>query len=185
MSGFRDSIRYNLGRLRDISGRETRSQFWPYAATVVALSIVGGWVVTIPILLAGMAMLDRADSFEQALRQMALVQDVFLLATIGWCIVIVGLLGAAIVRRLHDRSMQGRWALLPVPFIIVGLGGVGYFGHAMNDAQMFDMRLFMAMFVNNIIYVLTLLFLIVHLALKGSVGPNRYGPEPAVGPPPA
>lgn len=34
------------------------------------------------------------------------------------------------------------------------------------------------MFVNNILYLITLVILIVLLALPGTRGPNRFGPDP-------
>lgn len=179
MSGFKDSIRYNLDRLKDFSGRETRAQFWPYAGAVVAVAIVGWWVLCVLVMLLGMGLLDYARTYEAGNRQMVAMLDLFLAATAVWFAVIVGLFAAAVARRLHDRGMRGLWGLLPLPFVVVCFVVMGVFGHGMALPGMFDMGMVFALFANNMIYLVTLAVLIVFLALKGTSGPNRYGEPPA------
>jgi uncharacterized membrane protein YhaH (DUF805 family) len=176
MSGYGESIRHNLRSLTRLSGRDRRSQFWPYAATVVILSMVVDWVVMIPLTMAGFVQVQNAEA-AGAVPNAALQADKFLLATAAWLILIVALLAAAIVRRLHDRGMRGWWGLLPLPFVVMGLVGMGVFIHEF-DTRLPDMRIFFAIFFNNMIYIVTLVFLVIHLALKGAAGMNRFGEAP-------
>jgi len=84
----------------------------------------------------------------------------------------IALLAAAVVRRLHDRGKSGAWGLMPLPFIA--------FASIMMSKVIAqnppDMGLFFAIFINNFIYIGTLIFLVVLLAGAGTQGENRYGP---------
>ncbi|EGF90575.1 hypothetical protein ABI_36000 [Asticcacaulis biprosthecium C19] len=88
----------------------------------------------------------------------------------------ISLLAAAVARRLHDRGKSGAWGLMPLPFIT--------FASVMMPtvfAQTFaDMGLFFTMFINNVLYIAALVFLVILLAGAGSEGENRFGPDPTL-----
>ncbi len=44
------AIGYNLRRLARFSGRDTRETFWPYALTLVGLTMIDGALVALPVL---------------------------------------------------------------------------------------------------------------------------------------
>jgi uncharacterized membrane protein YhaH (DUF805 family) len=91
----------------------------------------------------------------------------------------VVLLAAAVARRLHDRNRRGYWGLLPLPFLAAGLALMpGIFERAAAGREIPDPRLFLALVLNNLVYLAALGFLIVLLAGPGTTGPNRFGPPP-------
>lgn len=68
-------------------------------------------------------------------------------------------------RRLHDRDFSGWWQALPVALMLPGLVGV-----AADADWLFILVAFAA--------VIASIGLMVVYALKGTSGPNRFGPDP-------
>lgn len=185
------AIRYNLANLATFNGRETRGQFWPYAAFVFAVAIMGMMAVMLPEMSESM---ERMQKFAAEHPDMATVQQgpgnysisiqghhpellpdmdnmVGMMAIVFAGV--IALLAAAVVRRLHDRGKSGAWGLLPLPFITFSLIMMPKV-FAQNSP---DMGLFFAIFVSNAMYIGTLIFLVVFLAGAGTQGENRYGLE--------
>lgn len=88
---------------------------------------------------------------------------------------IVALCAAAIVRRLHDRGKTGAWGLIPLPFIAFASVMMPK-SFAQNPP---DMGLFFAIFLNNVLYLVSWAYLTVQLARVGTTGENRFGADPA------
>jgi|SRR5579859_3207594 len=158
-----------FGSLLRFSGRDTRSEFWPYAAAAVALYLVVGWAVLIPIMLPAF----EASSEPQVGTFLKMV-GYFLLASVLMFAALVGILAAAVARRLHDSGRSAFWGLLPLPFVAYGgtvfVRLVSQFGTGEPD-----MRLFLSGFISNALYLVALAWLIVLLALRSAPGPNRFG----------
>ncbi|MEQ1491130.1 MAG: DUF805 domain-containing protein, partial [Terricaulis sp.] len=72
----------------------------------------------------------------------------------------VFLLAGAVVRRLHDRGKSGLWALAPVSFLLIGLSAFPIL--FTQDPP--NMGLFFALFLNNALYLGTLIYLVVLLS---------------------
>ena len=95
-------------------------------------------------------------------------------------IALVALLAAAVARRLHDSGRSGWWGALPLPFLAFGLAAFLLLfsrsgpGHAQPNFALFGL-----LFVNNLVYLGTLVALIVMLALPTQPQPNRYGEPPS------
>ena len=68
-------------------------------------------------------------------------------------------------RRLHDRDLSGWWQALPAALMLPGLVGV-----AADADWLFILVAFAA--------VIASIGLLVVYALKGTSGPNRFGPDP-------
>lgn len=191
-----------FSKLTQFSGRDTRSEFWPYVAAVVALvfivqSIGMGAVMADligkleayndaqPVLLINPDLPpDTPVRIEQAPleRPPAPMPDFRILGGVmGVTIVLaISLLAAAVSRRLHDRSMAAFWGLAPVPFL--GVAAVGFplmMANMMTSATP-NFGLFGLLFLNNVAYMAALVTLIVILAQRGAPGPNRYGAATAV-----
>jgi len=183
------SLRYNLARLARFSGRESTGLFWPYAGTVLILLIVGMAGIMLPLFADTFGRMQQfaAEHPDQATvtsgpgtysisiqgNHPELFPDLsgfFSLMEIGIAIAVI-LLAAAVSRRLHDRGRSALWGILPLPFLSFSLVAMAKI-LASNPP---DLRLFAAVFVNNIIYLASLLFLVIHLASGGTRGPNRYG----------
>lgn len=187
------SIGYNLANLANFSGRQTRAQFWPYAVLVV----IALWPVAVVAIKSEIVdSMVRMQAFLAANPAMGTIEQgaghvnvrvhghhpelMPNMATLGikLGLVVVGfvvLLGAAVVRRLHDTGKSGLWGLLPLPFLAFGFtmmpklfaGGAG------------DTSLFFPMFLNNTVYIATLGTLAVLLARGSTANENRFGPNPA------
>jgi uncharacterized membrane protein YhaH (DUF805 family) len=191
LAGIFASIRLNLAGLFRFSGRETRGEFWPYAIFLFLLSMAVGIVV------AGFVM---ADMFVRLQRYIAvhpeglptpvpgqpamlppeLTPDLTVMTVPSMVanVVIVLLLAAAVVRRLHDRDRTGLWGLLPLPFTIVSMiNRDAAMAQAMGQRE--PSRIELLMFMTVPLFWLALIVLIVLLAGEGSRGPNRFGPDPA------
>jgi len=186
--GFRSLTRF--------SGRDRRSQFWPYAGVAVALTFV----------VMGAAMLWAMSSFWAEAMRIAethpevvtvesgpgyysrevdvsgygLMPDLTaFFAVMGVSIVMyVALLAAAVSRRLHDLGKSALWGLMPVPFLIFGVVFFPIMMTGMMEAAEPNPALFFLLFFNNLAYMVGLISLIVMLCLRGTVGPNRFGPDP-------
>jgi uncharacterized membrane protein YhaH (DUF805 family) len=87
----------------------------------------------------------------------------------------VGLLAAAVSRRLHDRNMAAPWGLLPVPFLLIATIGFPLMMQDFMTHQEPNFGLFGLLFLNNIAYLAALVTLIVLLVQRGTPGPSRYG----------
>ncbi|MGH6745963.1 uncharacterized protein DUF805 [Novosphingobium sp. PhB57] len=185
-------IGYHLVRLAKFSGRETRAAFWPWAAVVVGLVLLGGVAAMTPQVLASMAKMrkfalehpDQATitsgpghyeiSIEGHHPELMPDMGPFVLALEGTMAVLIVLIAAAAVRRLHDTGRSGAWALLPLPFLFFGFSRMP----VLFADPVFDTRLFGLLFLNNLCYLAALGALILLLARSGKPGENRFGPEP-------
>jgi uncharacterized membrane protein YhaH (DUF805 family) len=185
------AIRYNLSRLIVFRGRESRALFWPYAGSVVALAVILMMAIMLPSMMSELA---RAQQFAAAHPDLATVQSgpgsysISIDANAGYrpdvgglmrglylgFAVSLALLAAAVTRRLHDRNKSGAWGLMPLPFILfssIAMPALFSLGRAP------DLTLFFSVFVSNLAYLATLVFLVVLLAGPPTDGPNRYDTE--------
>jgi uncharacterized membrane protein YhaH (DUF805 family) len=191
------SIRYNLANLLRFSGREGRALFWPYALLVIALDVVAMFALIVPAIgdvLARMqrfavahpdqATIDSGPGHYSITIQgyhPELMPDMsFLLAGVAvLALASIVLLAAAISRRLHDCRRPGWWGLLPLPFVALATLMMPRLFAGFRTGQVPDMRLFMAMFFNNLLYLVSLALLTILLAGDGTKGSNRFGaPNP-------
>ena len=186
------SIRYNLARIASFSGRESRALFWPYAIFLFVLSMIAGVLAWVPALFDMLGRMERylAEHPEGLPTQPGpypgarslppeLMPDVSAtmlpMAIVNGVLVV--LLAAAIVRRLHDRDKSGWWAALPLPFMIFGqVEGSKAATMMMGGAQP-DPAVMLPAALNSLFYWAAFIALVVLLAQEGDVGPNRYGPE--------
>jgi uncharacterized membrane protein YhaH (DUF805 family) len=183
--------------LTRFSGRDRRSQFWPYAGVAVALTFV----------VMGAAMVWVMSSFWTEAMRIAethpevvtvesgpgyysrevdvsgygLMPDLTpFFAVMGASVVAyIALLAAAVSRRILDLGKSALWGLMPVPFLIFC---VGLFPVVMNDMMQSpepNLALFFLLFFNNMAYIIGLISLVVLLCLPGTRGPNRFGAEVA------
>lgn len=186
--GFRSIARF--------SGRDTRGQFWPYAGVVFALVFLGFGMVMSVVMNDMFAEMQQfaADHPEAATVQSsrgsyfitidashpeAPVPDFgpFFALMAAMVLTAISLLAAAVSRRLHDSGRRAFWGLMPVPFL---LGGLAIFPLMISEFSASDtpnFGLFFLLFFNNMAYMVGLVSLIILLALRGTRGPNRFGPE--------
>lgn len=190
------SIRHGLSGLARFSGRDQPSTFWPYVAFVVLLIIVGSSAIMIPEIAGSFAKLEQFAAANPdkvtVQRSGASVSYVVhgdypelapdfsaLLVRMGWAIASsVALLAAAVSRRLHDSGLRAYWGLMPLPFLAFGCVGMELLLRDFSKPAGPDMRLFLALFLNNMIYLATLA-LLAWLLARASGTANRFGKNPA------
>lgn len=179
-----DSIRHNLTSLADFRGRSTARQFWPFALLVIALGSVAALMIMFPEFNASMA---RMQAFAAKNPELATVQsspghysisveghhpelmpDMKMFVTAIGSIVSVSILflAAAVARRLRDRGSSALWGLLPIPFLAYGL----YAMPKLLAADELEIGQFLLLFVNNILYLASLSWLLALLAGKSAGG---------------
>jgi uncharacterized membrane protein YhaH (DUF805 family) len=163
MRGFANVFRFR--------GRDTRSEFWPYAGAAFALYMVVGWAVTIPMSLSLLDHPITSTDFE-ASQEMRFLWACFLVI-----IFLKMLLAAAVARRLHDSGRTAFWGLLPLPFgAYCGMMFLRFFSQIETGGPGEPgLWLFLALLVGNLLYFVSMIWLIVLLALRGTPGPSRFG----------
>ena len=192
MLGF---IPHNLRRLGDFSGRQRRAMFWPYVGVFYLVTTFASVLAIVPQIFDMVARVQQfaADNPDQVTEVRTatsysitvnefhpeLMPDFgqFVAAIAAVMTVFVALIAAAVARRLHDRDRSGWWGLLPLPFLFGGFFGMhavftGFTGGAP------DIVPFLWLFLNNLIYLATLIYLVVVLAQAGTPGTNRFGDDP-------
>jgi len=175
-------------RLADFKGREDRASFWPYPLVAFIIIMVAGMVIFVPMMAHTMQAMQQyaAEHPDQVTvssgpgqysmpvhgnppglmpaRSIAL----YLGVTFGLSIL---LYAAAVARRLHDRGKSGWWGIMPLPFII-------YSSIQMPRVFAFhgepDMTIFFSIFFSNLLYIVTLIWLVVILAGGSDPSTNRY-----------
>lgn len=185
------SLTEHFKRLFDFRGREDRASFWPYAAVVFIITMVAGMIIFVPMMSRTMHAMQKfaAQHPDQATvtsgpgQYSISVQGdhpefmpagslaLFLAVTFGLAIL---LYAAAVVRRLHDRGKSGFWGLMPLPFIIYSSVQMPRMFASVGTATEPDLTLFFSMFLSNLFYIITLIWLIVLLAAPSEPAPNRY-----------
>jgi len=176
-----------LGKLTVFSGRDSRSQFWPYALLLyLTISLTGMIPIAVELDLLTLSPQKAAErqwssgagaNEIEALRQAADAFTADFIAVIYWLAATVSLtaalLASAVTRRLHDRNQPGTWGLIPLPLLGFTLYSMTRFLTTGNPDNFF------AAFLCHFLNMAALAFLIIHLAGPGTPGPNRYGDDPA------
>ena len=73
-------------------------------------------------------------------------------------------------------SCRSKSALMPLPFIIYSSVQMPRMFASVGTGTQPDMTLFFSIFLSNLIYIVTLIWVIVLLAGPSEPAPNRYGP---------
>ncbi|MCG6119570.1 MAG: DUF805 domain-containing protein [Blastomonas sp.] len=154
-----NTINKHVKALTDFGGREARAEFWPFVGLVVASFAIAMMVMESTLIL----IVDGELRMDQKFVWIGLLM-----------ILMIGVLAAAVVRRLHDRGSSGAWGLLPLPFLAFAF-------YAMHRAALADLTdemdsAFETAFVSGALYNISLIILIVLLAGRSEVGENRFGP---------
>lgn len=169
----------HLRSLCQFSGAEPRVRFWPWAGIVFGFSVLPFLGAMVPALLDGFEKMQRfaRDHPDQATVSSApghyeiqiegfhpeLMPDLTIpmaMLAVSAALMTV-LLAASVARRLHDTGRSGAWGLMPLPFLIVS---IVFMPRMLNGTSVPDMALFGLTCVNNMIYNVSLITLVVLLA---------------------
>ncbi|HMG47709.1 MAG TPA: DUF805 domain-containing protein [Allosphingosinicella sp.] len=182
------AIRYALGSVLRFSGRDGRGLFWPWAIFVFLLMQAASMLIMIPVMFSGfmrvLQTIQKQDFESGAGPDPAVVERAMaqMVTGFGWLwiptalidAIIVALLAAAVMRRLHDRDRTAFWGLLPLPFKAIGVAFMpATFAFALAPTQpnpAMKLLLLQAPFFWG-----SLLWLCFLLAGEGTKGPNRFG----------
>jgi len=192
--GMFQAIPRGFMKLAAFRGRDTRSQFWPYAIVAVFVAMLPSAFFILPEFTGAFARMQQfavehpelttvqatpnSYSIQIQGHHPELMPDISVVirvaATAAGLAVI--LLAAAVARRLHDANRTALWGLLPLPFIGVAITFFPrLFTAALSDPSSFPIGLFFALFLNNLLYLASLGLLGVMLAGQSTDGPNRFG----------
>jgi uncharacterized membrane protein YhaH (DUF805 family) len=190
-----DAIKYNLANLTNFAGRDARQTFWYYVLLLVVAKFVLGMLFAIPLMVeafagAMAAARSGADPEQIGPAMMsrmggAMGQQIWLGAAVE--LVMIGLLAAACVRRLHDSGKPGAIAVIPIAAKLIGI--------AISFTLIDDVARLMALaadpasreqFVAEQRHLTALglvnwigpIIVIGFGVLKSDPGPNRYGERP-------
>ena len=155
--GFGEAIRTCFSKYATFSGRAPRSEYWYFMLFGFIASLVA-------------TLIDSAIGVPIA---SLLIFLVLLLPST-----------AVFVRRLHDVDRTTGWALFPVPMLIgifMLLWLLDAVGGERFEGVGFPVVVFLVGLVTWIVMLVILIVLLVWCCKRGTLGPNRYGPDPLAG----
>ena len=193
------AIRHGLGGLLNFGGRDARQAFWYYVLFVYICLVVVTMLVTVPLSLravftgvqAGLAASQSGDPAASELAAQAAVTgsmtgmiEVLTWMTTASNLAMMGLLAAALVRRLHDSGLPGWWAAIPGAIQLVNTALAPSLMHRMMDTMlqadasdpMAGFRAMQGSMALASIGGWTAILIVIALGVRKSTpGPNRFG----------
>ena len=197
-----DAIKHGLGGLLEFNGRDSRQAFWYYVLFVYILTTAISMVVVLPISLQSMmagvqqgmaASRGQDPAVAQAAVQAAMMASMGkMMPAMMWVGVATGVimlagLGAAIVRRLHDSDLSGKWALVPAACQLISIVTVpAQMAKLQDSLQTTDFSNPMASYtmmqgsfgLGPLLAWVAIGIVIVLGVRKSTPGPNRFGDAP-------
>lgn len=197
-----DAIKHGLGGLLNFEGRDARQAFWYYVLFVYILATAISMVVVMPISLQSMMAgvrqgIEASRGQDPAVAQAAVQASMMasmskMVPAMMWVGVASGVimlagLGAAIVRRLHDSDLSGKWALIPAACQLISIVTVPSQMIKLQDSlQTTDFSKPMASYtmmqgsfgLGPLLAWLAIGIVIVLGVRKSTPGPNRFGDAP-------
>lgn len=193
MANITASIRHGLSNLTNFTGRDRPGQYWPYTIALLLAEMIAGLAFALPLIINSMktgfdaartaaengAQIDQAQLQAQMMHDTMATTQGIMPYTIGLGVVILLMLAAATVRRLHDRDWSGWWVLLAVGGKATGI----VTGYWMMDIMAADPNAVMnhmgaiqaATWLPWVGYII----LLIQLVQSGEPTDNRFGPPPA------
>jgi uncharacterized membrane protein YhaH (DUF805 family) len=196
MGSFLGSIGRGFRMLFRFGGRDRPGQFWPYAGMVILLAFIAMIGMMMPPVFDSIARMQRFAAEHPELTTVESGPGHYSMTIHGYhpelmpdmdglivrmaviAALTIALFAGAVARRLHDRGKSALLGLLPLPFIVLGFAIMPQLFHSVAattpDVHLF-MRLFPLLFLNNLLYLASLAYLVVQLVSAGTRGPNRFG----------
>jgi uncharacterized membrane protein YhaH (DUF805 family) len=187
------AIRHGLANVLNFEGRDARQTFWYYVLFAYLLNMALSMLFVVPAMIGAFT-----ASFQAAMQHpgdAAAAQAVATSAMSGamepmmWvgaisAVLMLVLLAASLVRRLHDSGLSGYWALVPGVFQVLGLitmpaqmnrmmtamGGGGA-GDPLAGVTALQSQMGFTSLLGWVAIVAVIIFGV----RKSTEGPNRYG----------
>lgn len=189
------AIKYNLANLTNFNGRDARQTFWYYVLFLVVVQFALGIIMVIPLYVDMFTQAFNAarSGMDEAQMQAMMFSDVAdqmktqMMVSAVLSLVIVVMLLASFVRRLHDSGKPGWWAAIPAAtYIFAAIYNfmnveniIAVMQEAMtsgNPAAAYSMQGEMAGW--SIISWIGIIVVIVFGVMKSDEGANGYGDAP-------
>ncbi len=148
--GFTDAIRKCLRDWITFSGRAPRSEFWWFYLFFALYAVVAALII----------------GFLASIGSETLVVVVGIVLGIGGAWIYIAQISAT-VRRLHDRNLSGWWL---GGFVILNVVQGGLDAGAGESSAL-------ALILALLVFIGGITLLVVNI-MRGTQGPNRYGPDP-------
>ena len=163
-----NSLRHGYSNLARSAGRDSLSQFWPFALAHVGALIAISFV---PFAFIAMA---SPETHQAAVAG-------YFWTMVGGGIALIALFASAVCRRLHDTGRPGWLGLIPaVLFIASSIPMSRVFDRTALGSEP-DTTYFIVVWLGTMAYNLMLIILIVLLCQRSQPAPNRYGQPPDQG----
>ncbi len=189
-----DAIKYGLRNLTNLNGRDARQTFWYFVLFIYLINMAISMVVTVPMMLAGMARVFSAGVNNHPEAAQGAMQGMMgdMIPLTLWTGVISGILfiaflATSMVRRLHDSDLPGWLALIPGGLYAVALARMPSQMQAMLDVMSVQngqdptaaLSLFQGEMGIGILFSWVPIILVIIAGVRKSTdGPNRYGDAP-------
>jgi len=197
-----EAIKHGLGNLLNFSGRDARQAFWYYVLFVYLIMMAISMIVAVPMVLQGvMAGVQQgvaagqssdplaAQKVAEAAITRTMTDTMVSMMWVGSAtnLLMLLLLGASLVRRLHDSDLAGWWALIPGAMQAANLflapAMVQRMMERMSQIQAGDPAAGMRGMQSSMSAASLLgwcaILVVVALGIRQSTpGPNRYGEAP-------
>lgn len=164
---FGEAIRSCLSKYAVFRGRAPRSEYWYFALFVFLVRAAA------QVVLINFASFDSGESPQKFEPGAIAAFSLYAVVALGLFIPQI----AVTVRRLHDLDRSGWWLGCFCLFIpIIGIGAIAMIP-TIRDHTLTPAEVHVAIGVASF-FVLYALTLFVFTVLKGTDGPNDYGPDP-------
>ena len=188
------TIRHGLANVTQLGGRDSRAQFWPYIIFIYLIEYALEMALTLPIIIrstysafqqvgtsAQGGKVDSAALQVQMSQQMMASMQSIMPYTIGLGLVLMFLVSAAVVRRLHDRNWSGWWVLswniAKVGVLVAGYMSVMAMVQAGDSLEAINSAKFLPMLIGLANWAVFIV-IVIQLVQQGDHGENRFGPSP-------
>lgn len=173
----------NFTRLTQFTGGEPRRRFWPYVGIVMVVFLfVAPAVVMLTFTPLFGDLIDTANNTGLDSSSTEAANDRFVLwmfvAILADAALLIGLLAAAVARRLRDGGVPARWGLLPIPFILCSTMLFGSLFAIAWRSDALKIAVVLGAVASNMAYLASLVFLIVLLCRPTRPG-SPLAPAPA------
>ena len=196
------AIKHGLGNLLNFKGRDARQPFWYYVLFVYLITIAVSMVVAVPMMLQGVMSGIRQGAAAgrsgdpaavQAVAEAAITGSMMdMMASMMWVglatnLLMLLVLAASFVRRLHDSDLAGWWALIPgavqVANMVLAPALMQRMFERMNQMHAGDPMAGLrgmqsSMSAASVLGWAAILFVVALGVRRSTSGPNRYGEAP-------
>ncbi len=189
------AIKYNFSNLTNFSGRDARSTFWYYVLILVIIWTAVGYAIAIPTTVSMVS--QGIDAVQSGVDPDALEEGMFeeligflkiqMVANLVMSFIMVALMMASMVRRLHDSGKPG-WiaAIIIILFLgtnIASFAALDLFKELLRlQLSEADPQAIMEMQGKSILYSIpawiSYVLVIIFGVLNSDDGPNKYGDKP-------